>query len=273
MVTTKYNFKLWLHRKYPDITAIPVYGIPAYILSKDLDPMDSHIYNVQQLADGRYIVFIGITNTRPISEWIQKLNTGKPIKVRENIAPTTFTAFEQWLVRNSIVPLHRTFCSHKSASQVLMTQAINNCINTEEPKTWYLYELPYNADETPVNMYSRVPNVVTENGTIAILIKACNSKYVSKKQRFAEKFVQMQPLYEQLIKTCATAATKDALNQPSEDDWNKAVTICEQYMGIQFEYTGTVELKDMKEAANGNMLGFFTRDRSNLKPISTDADF
>lgn len=272
MITTKYNFKLWLRRKYPDITAIPVYGIPAYILSKDLDPMDNYIYNVQQLADGRYIVFIGTNNTKTISEWIQKLNTGKPIVVRENIAPTTFAAFEQWLTKNDIVPLHRTFCSHKTPSEVLMTKAINNCININETKTWYLYELPYD-DETPANMFSRVPNVITENGTIAILIKACNSKYVSKKQRFVDKFVQMRPLYEQLIKICASASTKDALNQPSGDDWSHAVSICEQYMGIQFEYAGTVELSAMKEAANEGTLGFFTRDRSNLKPLNTEADF
>lgn len=272
MITTKYNFKLWLHRKYPDVVAIPIYGVPAYILSKDLDPMDSHIYNIQQLTDGRYVVFIGTNNSISIHKWIQKLNENKPIIVRENIAPTTFAAFEQWLQKNDIVPLHRTFCSHKSASEILMTKAINNCINTDEVKTWYLYELPYDS-ETPANMFSRVPNVITENGTIAILIKACNSKYVSKKQRFVEKFVQMQPLYEQLIKTCAAAATKDQLNQPSGDDWSQAVSICEQYMGIQFEYVGTVELSAMKEAAHEGMLGFFTRDRANLKPLNTEADF
>ena len=57
MITTKYNFKLWLKRKYPDVIANPVYGVPAYLLSKALSTEDMYLYNVQQLPSGQYIVF------------------------------------------------------------------------------------------------------------------------------------------------------------------------------------------------------------------------
>lgn len=276
MITTKYNFKQWLHKKYPDITATAVYGLPAYMLSKDLDPVDNMLYGVQQLASGRYIVFLGNTNFTAVKEAIQRINEGKPLRPTANIAPTTFASFTQWLLRNNITPINRVFCSHKTPHQLLAPTSdgseIHNCVNIDEPHTWYMYELPYDEDTTPTNMYSRVPYITTPK-TIVLLIKACNSRYISKKQRFMDKFVQMQPLYEQLIKMCATATTKEQLGQDATKEWSNAVTIAVQYMSIQFEYDGTIDVDKLKEAAHENVLGIFIRDRNNFTPYNSSTEF
>ena len=46
MITTKYNFKQWFRKKYPDIILIPIYGTAAYIFDKELDAIDMYEYNV-----------------------------------------------------------------------------------------------------------------------------------------------------------------------------------------------------------------------------------
>lgn len=272
MITTKYNFKQWLHRQYPDITATPIYGIPAYILSKPLENADMFLYNVQTLKDGRYVVFIG-TDLVTAQHMLTRLNEGKTPITREqsNIAPTTFSSFEAWLNRNHIIPLNRTFCNHMSASQALMTNDIKNCIDIDAIKTWYLYELPL-IDESQL---SKVPHITIQNKSgkdiSCVLIKACNSSYKSKRTLFMEKFSLMQPLYEQLISLAARAGAQDEI-QPGTGEWDQVKLICEQYMGIQFECEGSVDMEALKEAANNGTLGIWTRNRSNFQS-DDEADF
>ena len=122
MIKTKYNFKQWLCRTYPDVIATPIYGLPAYILSKPLKPLHMHEYMIQQLANGQYIVFIGLNATQ-IERYIRNLNEeGIPHRRngRQSICcPTTFSAFERWLARNNIRYNERVYVSNQTASEVL----------------------------------------------------------------------------------------------------------------------------------------------------------
>lgn len=275
MITTKYNFKMWLHKKYPDIISTPVYGIPAYILSKPMSDEDNFLYNVQQLPSGQYVVFVGMS-IPDAREALLKLNEGKePIERKHQIAaPTTFSSFEQWLLRNNIKPLNRTFCNHVSASQLLMSDNIQNCLDRDAIKTWYLYELPIqngvSLNDWEQEAYSKVPYSIVQNkdgvSVVCVLIKASNSSYKSKRTLFTEKFTLMQPIYEQLIVAAARASTRDEVQEGS-GDWIVVKQLCEQYMGILFETTGAVDIVKMKEAANAGTLGLWTRDRSNFQVV------
>ena len=273
MITTKYNFKLWLRRKYPDITATPIYGVPAYTLSKALSAEDMYTYNIQQLPSGQYIVFIGLTPDEiiPLMKKLQKGEQPVTRRFTGHAAPTTFASFEQWMQRNDIVPINRTFCNHMSASQALMTDDIINCTDKDAIKTWYMYELPIqngtSLNEWEQEAYSKIPHVIVQQkdfSIVIVLIKACNSTYKSKKQRFVEKFQLMQPLYEKLISAAARAIAWDDING-SGGDWDTVKQLCEQYMGMQFEYEGTVDITALKEAAHEGILGFWTRDRNNFR--------
>lgn len=271
MITTKYNFKLWLHKKYPDIIATPIYGVPAYMLSKALSAEDMYMYNIQQLPSGQYIVFVGLAQDE-IIPLMKKLQKGGTKRFRSHAAPTTFASFEQWLQRNNITPLNRTFCNHMTAHQALMSDDIVNCTDADSTKTWYMYELSItngaSLNEWEQEAYNKVPySVVASKGgynIVCVLIKACNSTYKSKKQRFIEKFTLMQPLYEQLISAAVRAQTWDELHDGKGGDWEAVKQLCEQYMSIQFEEEGTVDIVKMKEAANDGVLGFWTRDRNNF---------
>lgn len=277
MITTKYNFKQWLHKAYPDIEALPIYGFSGYVLSKPLSDIDNFKYNIQQLENGRYIVFVGVApGSDYIKDALKELNTKGIPSMREgkhNIAaPTTFGSFENWLKRNNIVPFNRTFCAHTTASTLFQDDTAS-----KENRTYYMYELPvsvkdnqlfitdHSCNEVFVN--SPYKTIVNTDGTpiVVVLIKACNSAYKSKRQLFAEKFALMQPLYERLISSCAKAGAMDEIQpRAGASEWQQAKDICEQYMGIQFETTGTIDLEKMKEAANGGWLGIWTRDRQNL---------
>lgn len=279
MVTTKYNFKAYIKRTYPDISTIPVYGAPAYILTKALSPEDMYMYNVQQLQDGRYLAIIGPFKVSSVKDLINSLNVGKiPTREHSKSAPTTFSCFEQWCVRNGIQPLNRTFCSHKAPSELFHTQDINNCVNVDEPRTWYMYEIPVEVKENgilseeDVERYAKVPYIIIKNRVVC-LIKATNSKYKSKRQMFIDHARTMQPIYEQLVSVAATASAQDDIHkkhadvEDGSDKWEEAKRLCEQYMGIQFEYHGTVDIERLKEATNDGILGLFVRDRQNLVPF------
>ena len=277
MITTKYNFKQWLHKAYPDIIATPIYGFSGYVLSKPLSDIDNFKYNVQQLANGRYVVFVGVApGSDYVRDALKELNTkGIPtirIGRQHTTAPTTFSSFENWLTRNKITPLNRTFCSHTTAATLFQDDTAS-----KENRTYYMYELPiWNKEgslfinDSPVpDVFINIPYKIIINNTgapiVVVLIKACNSSYKSKKQLFAEKFALMQPLYEKLISLCAKARTMDDIQHGSGTiEWQQAKSICEQYMGIQFETTGTIDLEKMKEAANDGCLSIWTRDRQNL---------
>lgn len=281
MITTKYNFKLWLHRKYPDITATPIYGMPAYILSKPLNPADNFLYNVQQLPDSRHVVFIGVS----IHELKDYLNTlrvsGIPqtnYRAVRTTAPTTFASFQAWLNRNHIVPLNRTFCSNDSVSNLFKdpTQSM-------EKRAWYMYELPITGERTINNndtetLFKEIPHIYSTSSTdegltvnvVIVLIKASTSIYKSKKQRFIEKFDLMQPLYEKLIADCAKAQFVEESGERADDEWNIAMATCNQYMGILFEREGYVEISALREAAHEGSLGLFTRNPENF--VSHEGD-
>ena len=51
MITTKYNFKQRMSKKYPNIVFTPVYGTSAYLFNKELNPVDMYEYNVTQLSN------------------------------------------------------------------------------------------------------------------------------------------------------------------------------------------------------------------------------
>lgn len=270
MITTKYNFKLWLHRKYPDITATPIYGMPAYILSKPLNPADNFLYNVQQLPDGRHVVFVGC-NPATIRQLMQQLKEGVPqtnYRAIRITAPTTFASFQSWLDRNHIVPLNRTFCSNDSVANLFKDET-----RSTEKRAWYMYELPITGNNNDTEtLFKAIPHMYSTSTdaeglkvpVVIVLIKASTSIYKSKKQRFIEKFDLMQPLYEKLIADCAKAQLVEESGERADDEWNIAVATCNQYMGILFEREGYVEISALREAAHEGSLGLFTRNPENF---------
>lgn len=277
MITTKYNFKLWLHKKYPHITATPIYGLPAYILSQTMNAQDNFMYNTQQLPDGRYVVFVGC-NPATIRQLMQQLKEeGVPKADYRSVrttAPTTFASFQMWLERHDITPLNRTFCSNDSEANLFKDET-----RSTEKRAWYMYEIPLplpQQDEEKV--FENVPHTHSVSTTleglkvpvVIVLIKASTSRYKSKKQRFIEKFDLMQPLYEKLIADCAKAQFMEERGEPADAEWNEAVATCEQYMGILFEREGHVEISALKEAAHEGSLGLFTRDPERL--VSDESD-
>lgn len=277
MITTKYNFKLWLHKKYPHITATPIYGLPAYILSQTMNAQDNFMYNTQQLPDGRYVVFVGC-NPATIRQLMQQLKEeGVPKADYRSVrttAPTTFASFQMWLDRHDITPLNRTFCANDSIANLFKDET-----RSTEKRAWYMYEIPLplpQQDEEKV--FENVPHIRSVSTTleglkvpvVIVLIKASSSRYKSKKQRFIEKFDLMQPLYEKLIADCAKAQVMEDRGEPADTEWNEAVATCEQYMGILFEREGHVEISALKEAAHEGSLGLFTRDPERL--VSDESD-
>jgi hypothetical protein len=253
VITTKYNFKQWFRKKYPDIILIPIYGTAAYIFDKELDPIDMYEYNVQQLANGQYVVFIGIKDTQYIQATIKQLNVGPLHQSKRPLseyAPTTFSSFEHWLSMKGIEYIHRTHLQDQSANEALFT----NNENWNTKRNWYMYELPADIQLNP-----QTPYIKTENGTIVALIKCSTSAYVSKKKLFMQKFALMQPLYEQLIAACAT------------EDWEQAKNLCEQYASIQFEFEAVIKnIEDMKEAYANGTLRLYTREVANFEVAQDD---
>lgn len=277
MITTKYNFKLWLHKKYPHITATPIYGLPAYILSQTMNAQDNFMYNTQQLPDGRYVVFVGC-NPATIRQLMQQLKEeGVPKADYRSVrttAPTTFASFQMWLERHDITPLNRTFCSNDSEANLFKDET-----RSTEKRAWYMYEIPLplpQQDEEKV--FENVPHTHSVSTTleglkvevVIVLIKASSSRYKSKKQRFIEKFDLMQPLYEKLIVDCTKAQVMEDRGEPADTEWNDAAMTCSQYMGILFEREGHVEISALKEAAHEGSLGLFTRDPERL--VSDESD-
>lgn len=255
MITTKYNFKQRMSKKYPQIIFTPVYGTSAYLFNKELDAVDMYEYNVQQLANGQYICFVGVSDADTIAETIKQFNSGTvPLTRRETpYAPTTFTTFESYLQRHAVTPIHRTHVQEQSANEALFQ-------NNEDPtwnvkRNWYMYEFDKSV---PIVFNPQTPVLETDNSKV-VLIKASNSSYISKKKLFMQRFTRMQPLYDQLIAACAT------------DDWERAQALCEQYVSIQFDQTLTVkDIEAMKEAYANGLLRLYTRNIKNFEVAITD---
>ena len=256
MITTKYNFKQRMSKKYPDVVFTPVYGTSAYLFNKELNPIDMYEYNVTQLANGQYICFVGQTSVNTVKGIIEALNSGQPLISRREspYAPTTFTTFESYIQRKGLQIIHRTHIQDQTANEALFTDKDDAAWNTK--RCWYMYEIDANA---PLTLNPTTPCIETESGTRVFLIKSSHNNYISKKKLFIQKFTRMQPLYDQLIAACATG----------EDE--KAVGLCEQYVSIQFDKP--LKLKDeaaMKEAYADGTLRLYTRNIENFEVASDD---
>ena len=119
-----------------------------------------------------------------------------------------------------------------------------------------MYEVDVN---TPLTLNPATPYVETENGTRVFLIKSSHNNYVSKKKLFMQKFTRMQPIYDQLIAACATK------------EWDKAQSLCEQYVSIQFDQTMVVkDMEQLKEAYEDGTLRLYTRIIENFEVASED---
>lgn len=255
MITTKYNFKQRMSKKYPDISFIPVYGTNAYMFDKELDAVDMYEYNVTQLTNGKYVCFIGSIPMRLRMDTVKQLNEGKSPHTgkRSYYAPTTFTTFESYLLSKGVQYIHRTHIQEQSANEALFQENQDPAWGIK--RNWYMYEIP--KDSIVPN--PATPYIETENGTMVLLIKSSNSTYVSKKKLFMQKFTRMQPIYEQIIAACAT------------EDWDRASILCSQYVSIQFDQTLTVkDIEAMKEAYANGLLRIYTRTLENFEVAQDD---
>ena len=252
MIRTYHNFKQWVSRHYPNINIMPVYGTGAYILDKPMSPEHMYEYMVQQLPNGNYIVFPGLTAEQVAEQFTSIVKDGVPRRVTK--IPTTFSSFEDWLTRNSIKPLHRTHVTDISPADALHDSSLDHIKGN-----WYLYEL----EAASVKAEDIIaPHVNTSSGTVAILIKTSSSGYVSKRQLFLRKFTTMQPLYEQLVAACA------------KEDWEQAGQLCGDYASVQFEKQLKVKSIDrMREAYIDGILSLFTRNPENFEVETSDTTF
>lgn len=255
MITTKYNFKQRMSKKYPNIIFTPVYGTSAYLFQKELDPIDMYEYNVQQLTNGQYICFVGTNDTELIANTIKQFNSGQiPLTRRETpYAPTTFTTFESYIQRHAVSALHRTHIQEQTANETLFTDNADPTWNIK--RNWYMYEFDKSVQ---ITFNPQSPVLETEASKV-VLIKASNSSYISKKKLFMQRFTRMQPLYDQLIAACATG------------DDERAVSLCNQYVSIQFDQTLVVkDIEKLKEAYANGLLRLYTRNTENFEVAQDD---
>lgn len=251
MIRTYHNFKQWVKQHYPDVDIRPVYGTGAYTIDKALNPEHMYEYNVQQLPSGLYIIWPGATAEQVIEAMRYIATNGLPKRPDRGV-PTTFTAFESWLTKNGIKPLHRTHVTNISAADALHNDSLEKV-----KRNWYLYEFK----QLPTTDI-KAPHVTTENGTVVLAIKTSNSGYVSKRQLFLQKFATMQPLMEQAIAACA------------QEEWTKAAELLSSYASIQFDRE--VKVKDlvaMKEAYDEGTLTLYARILENFEMEASDTTF
>lgn len=255
MIRTYHNFKQWVKRTYPDIDIRPVYGTGAYTMDKAMSPEHMYEYNVQQLPNGQYIVWPGLTAEQIEVQYRNIIQNGAPVKPEKAI-PSTFTSFESWITRHGLKPLHRTHVTNISAAEALHDDSLEKV-----KRNWYLYEFNLSPQfATP--LVTRAPYIETSNGTIAILIKTSNSGYISKRQLFMQKFAMMQPLLEQAIAACA------------KEDWDKAAELLSSYASIQFGQQMIVADKTkMKEAYNEGIVTLYARNIKNFAVEASDSTF
>lgn len=265
MITTKNNFKGYLRKHYPNINAYPVYGLPMYILDTPLNDIDNYTYNVQPLPNGKHVAFIDVSPAAATVLLTQLREHGVPSNGHspERIeAPTTFSCFEAWLERHGIRAINRTFCNNMSPQECLHSDCIVSCSAPQKKGVWYMYEL--NESEDDGKRFVNIPHITIDD-TLIVLIKASASRYKSKRQRFIEKFQLMQPIYEKLIAACAVADQMDVTLDPGASvQWEEARKLCTQYMNIQFETEGNVDVNEMKEAFRNGTIGLYVRDVSRM---------
>ena len=271
MITNRNNFRAYLRRQYPDVIPTSINNLPLLLIDKPLSDMDMYQYNIQQLTDGKYIVFFGISPGEAKELFLQiKQDPHMLTQTRRNtlIVPTTFVAVENWLDRHNILYKERTYCANKTPQEILDPlhedgHLVKGTAAPLQPGTWYLYDL--NTEDFDEEQLCQVPHVVIDN-RLMLLAKASSSHYKSKRQRFLDKFQFMMPLYEQAISSCATACEKERNDEKAEDDWKRAQYLCVEYMRAQFSITGTrvIDIDKMKEAYHEGTLSLFLRDPENL---------
>lgn len=210
-----------------------------------------HEYMIQQLANGQYVVFIGL-NASQIEKYIRNINAeGIPHRRngRQSICcPTTFTAFERWLARNNIQYNERVYVANQTANEVLFTDSTEPGWNVHN--NWYLYDVALREDQI---------NPVVPHNDHFFLIKAPSTIYVSKRSKLLQNLTLMEPVYEQLVRACV------------ENDWDRAYTLVNQYASIQFDFEATVkDINKLKEAHDAGTLYVFVRNVENFEMASDD---
>lgn len=271
MITSKNNFKKYLRTHYPDIKAESISGVSAYLLDRPLSDQDMLEYGVMQLADGKYVVFIGMRYADVIEAFTvmqdRGVTTTSMVSKAGKEMPTTFTAFQQWLYRNDFTSRlkHRTFRPHISIHDCfygITSYSNNSNVMDNAPNTWYQYEF---AGEIEHELLKRVPHAIVENTdhtlSTVVLIKASSSSYKSKKQLRLENFQLMQPLYEQIIAEC------------SAEEWEKATYLCSTYKKIKFQKEQQCNLEELKEAyTRGALSAYLTKEEENYDYSATDME-
>ena len=251
MVTTKYAFKQWIHKHYPDIKAEPIYGFNAYILNKPLNEVDMWKYSVQQMDSGKFVVFVGSTAKEAV-KLLEQLKAGIP--QREQTVPTSFGSFEQFCERRGIKYLNRVYMHDKTPEECFMRPYPQNV----EKRSWYLYEC--NTSDFKDLARGNIP-YAEEGERCYLLIKTYSTKYKSKKQRFIEHFSLMQPIAEQII----IALTK------GEDD--KASNLASHYGYLLFDKVCSVDMVKLREAYDeGNIQMFLRNPESYTSLLQSEAE-
>lgn len=210
-----------------------------------------HEYMIQQLANGQYVVFIGLSASQ-IEKYIRNINAeGIPHRRngRQSICcPTTFTAFERWLARNNIQYNERVYVANQTANEVLFTDSTEPGWNVHN--NWYLYDVVLREDQI---------NPAVPHNDHFFLIKAPSTIYVSKRSKLLQNLTLMEPVYEQLVRACV------------ENDWDRAYSLVNQYASIQFDFEATVkDINKLKEAHDAGTLYVFVRNVENFEMASDD---
>lgn len=210
-----------------------------------------HEYMIQQLANGQYVVFIGLSASQ-IEKYIRNINA-EGIPHRRNgrqsvCCPTTFTAFERWLARNNIQYNERVYVANQTANEVLFTDSTEPGWNVHN--NWYLYDVALREDQI---------NPAVPHNDHFFLIKAPSTIYVSKRSKLLQNLTLMEPVYEQLVRACV------------ENDWDRAYALVNQYASIQFDFEATVkDINKLKEAHDAGTLYVFVRNVENFEMASDD---
>lgn len=217
MVTTKNSFRHMLARKYPQSKVLVTPGYPIFIIDVPLDETDSRLYFSKPLEDGTYWTTY-IQDKDEVKKLYAAYSEGgieaRSFTWTRNSIPTSYSAFENYLLRHNIKPLEKKYVRGKPRNILLFEGTpLNNDPEVWETShdTWMLYEFDYkdgkaecnttncSSDCTQcnvgnafsLNMLRNVPyyyDLKTQH--IYILAKASKSKYISKKSKLMRQPVK-----------------------------------------------------------------------------------
>lgn len=189
MVTNKNNFRALLRRKYPETNVRTIFGYPIYLLDKPLDEYDQREYYNCQVGDLWFVTLeadetqatklldlytSGLLNSRLVCNGIRDRNK----------LPTSNNAFEQWLLRHSITPLHKEH-KHMSATAALVSDTVLN----PDHLNWMFYELDNKDKYFTEHLCSSVPHIA-RGDKMYVLMRTSRSTYISKKQQLLNRPVK-----------------------------------------------------------------------------------